>query len=229
MPSDHRVAPRPGRAGSVPTSAHRHPAGVEHRARRRRSGRTASAPSSPRPAARRSCTPRCRRPSPPRPRPARDGVRPGDVGDGVQHRHRPAGVDHLGPVACDRVGQRVGHPAGRAGRPVVGGHGDRADRSLARPARRTAGDPSPRRSRISTGEPARAARGQRDERRGAVPAADEHRRRPGPVGNGNGVPSGPTRSSRVARPALEQPPVPGPCAATTNWMVPREVAGAVAP
>src|SRR5450631_4187410 len=51
-------------------------------------------------------------------------LRRGDIGDGPEHRHRPAAVDDLSVATADDVGQHCGDPAPHAHRAVVGGHGD---------------------------------------------------------------------------------------------------------
>ena len=182
-----------------------HPVGRRTPARRRTSGRTATGRRRRAPAARRSCRPRCRRPSTPRPRPgpgsraAGRRRRPPAASPSARRRRRPRRRSARSPPGSTSVTS----PA-QAGRAVVGGDGDLADERACATSSPNSRPAVAAPMMISTGEPAsisRAASGIS----GAVPyppPTSTAGRRVG--GSGNGLPSGPTRSSTRRR-LLDQP------------------------
>ena len=215
------------RADVVPA----HPAGRRTPGPRRRSGRSAIVPSSPRTGSTQVMhTPMPQAIDSSTATWARMARSRAIVADRLQHRHRPAGVDDLGADPLDRVGQYVGDQAlARPADAVVGGDGDLPDGAL---GRQLAEQP-PGGGRAEHDLDRRAVVEQRlrerEQRRRAVAAADQHgRRRPGRERE-----RGAERADEVERrrrpAARTSQRVPGPCSATTNWTVPANAPLGVAP
>ena len=142
------------------------------------------------------------------------------VGDRLQHRHRPAGVDDVGVDPLDHLGQHVGDPALLAERAVVGGDGDAGRHAL---GVELAEQPVLGRGAEHEVDPAAAVAqrlGQREQRRGAVAAADEDRGARARAAARTGGRAGRRRRSGRAAAGAASHAVPLPWTAKTNSTVP---------